>query len=606
MIWKIWQSVVGKLWFTIIGLVTVVLFVLSFFLIQFLEQYYYEQRSEDLIRTAENLAEVFKTDPDREHAIHNAAQFVEAYDTRLIVVNAEGEVNVPDIESNIPQVPTDSLIDYVNQYVSDQSETIRLRDYFPVNTTGDSAESTTVPATTQQEEMLVVAVPFTVEQKQDGHIIIYQPLWELNETTDRATKLIILTAGVGVILTTIFAFFLTTRVTQPLRQMRKAADRFSVGQFYAKIPIRTHDEIGQLASTFNHMAKQLDDLIHALSREKEQLSSVLRSMADGVLTVDVDGEIIMTNPPAERMVRAWEMESGIISAKEEMSLPEPLVKTLEKVVHKEEEVMTDITVQGRIWSVVMAPLYDRNQISGAVAVLRDMTEERRLDMLRKGFVANVSHELRTPISMLQGYSEALIDGVADSPEERREIAQIIYDESLRMGRLVNDLLDLARIEAGHFQLQLDRTAISSVIRKVMKKFSSISREQNIELVEELDSGLGVYLLDPDRIEQILINLVDNAIRHTESGGRVKIASFEQGGNLHIQVSDTGSGIPEEDLPFVFERFYKADKARTRGKSGTGLGLAIVKNLIQAHGGMIDVKSKVGEGTTFSIQIPISR
>ncbi len=605
MIWKIWQSVVGKLWFTIIGLVTVVLFVLSFFLIQFLEQYYYEQRSADLIRTAENLAQVFKTDPDREHAIHNAAQFVEAYDTRLIVVNAEGEVDVPDIESNIPQVPADALIQYVLQHLNDQSETIR-RDYFPVLTSDESGKQGTDSVALNQEEMLVVAVPYTVEHNQEGHIIIYRPLWELNETTDRATKLIILTAGVGVILTTIFAFFLTTRVTQPLRQMRKAADRFSVGQFYAKIPIRTHDEIGQLASTFNHMAKQLDDLIHALSREKEQLSSVLRSMADGVLTVDADGEIIMTNPPAERMVRAWEMEAGIFSRKEKMTLPEPLLKTLEKVVHKEEEVMTDINVQGRVLSVVMAPLYDRNQVSGAVAVLRDMTEERRLDMLRKGFVANVSHELRTPISMLQGYSEALIDGVADSPQERREFAQIIYDESLRMGRLVNDLLDLARIEAGHFQLQLDRTAISSVIRKVVKKFSSLSREQKIELVEELDPGLGVYLLDPDRIEQILINLMDNAIRHTDSGGQVKITAFEQGGNLHIQVTDTGSGIPEEDLPFVFERFYKADKARTRGKSGTGLGLAIVKNLIQAHGGTIDVKSKVGEGTTFSIQIPISR
>ncbi|MBO8170646.1 MAG: HAMP domain-containing protein [Bacillaceae bacterium] len=601
--WKIWRTVVGKLWLTIIGLVTLVLFVLSFYLIQLLEQYYYEQRSNDLIRVAEKAALVFDTDPDRLHAIANAAQFVEAYDTRLVVIGEEGKINSPEIDSNLPQIQIGYLIDYLQQNMVKTGDTQRFRDVFPVTYPNETVSGESEPVI--EEEMLVVAVPLFLNGVESGHIIIYQSLDELNETTNKATRLIIYTAGVGIILTTIFAFFLTTRVTQPLRQMRRAADRFSVGQFYAKIPIRTHDEIGQLASTFNHMAKQLDDLVHALSREKEQLSSVLKSMADGVLTVDADGEIILTNPPAERMVRAWSLEAGL-HREDKKILPDPLYSILETVIQKEEEVSTDITVQGRVWSVVMAPLYDRNQVSGAVAVLRDMTEERRMDMLRKGFVANVSHELRTPISMLQGYSEALLDGVADSAEERKEIAQIIYDESLRMGRLVNELLDLARMEAGHFQLQLEKTPIADLMINVAKKFSGMAREQKVELHTKLDANLGLYLLDPDRIAQVLINLVDNAIRHTDSGGEVTLVAYEQGGHLHIQVKDTGSGIPEEDLPFVFERFYKADKARTRGKAGTGLGLAIVKNLVQAHGGTIDVKSKVGEGTTFLIQIPISR
>lgn len=597
MFWKFWHSVVGKLWLTIIGLVAVVLTLLSFFLIQFLEQYYYEQRSDDLLKVAEGLAHVISSDPDKRQAISNASQFLHAYDTKLAVIQASGEVISPSAVAGEPHIPTSELLahPYIKKAIA--GEAVDFTGMFPV------IYEESMFGETQKLEMLVIAVPLGSVDNPAGTVIIYQPLLELSETTEKTRNLILLTAGVAIILATIFAFFLSTRITEPLRQMRKAADRFSVGQFEAKIPIRTHDEIGELASTFNKMAKQLDELVHALSSEKEKLDSVLRSMADGVLTVNTAGEIIITNPPADRLIRSWLFESGKFG--ETGELPEPLFPILKSVLEHKHEVSTDITIQGRVWSVIMAPLYHRNRVRGAVALVRDITEERRLDKLRKDFVANVSHELRTPISMLRGYSEALIDDVADSPEERRELAKIIYDESLRMGRLVNELLDLARLEAGHFQLHLQNTPIAALIGKIAKKFSAISKEQQIHLNVDLDQGLGTYLFDPDRMEQVLTNLVDNAIRHTSAEGNIDICVYEKGGYVHLEIKDTGAGIPEEDLPFVFERFYKADKARTRGKSGTGLGLAIVKNLIDAHGGTITVHSKLGVGTTFSILLPIT-
>lgn len=285
-------------------------------------------------------------------------------------------------------------------------------------------------------------------------------------------------------------------------------------------------------------------------------------------------------------------------------LPANVVHLFQTVVETETERSAELKIQGKTWVILMSPLYNQTKIRGAVAVLRDMSEERKLDKSRKDFIANVSHELRTPISMLQGYSEAIIDDIASTDEEKKEIAQVIYDESLRMGRLVNELLDLARMEAGHVQLHLESVAMVEFTERVLRKFQGLAKEKHIKLSlngkieDEFEA-----MIDSDRMEQVLTNLIDNAIRHTDDYGEVKLHLDKSQSEIHLSVQDTGAGIPKEDLPFVFERFYKADKARTRGKSGTGLGLAIAKNIVEAHQGIIAVESELNEGTTFFIKLP---
>jgi two-component system sensor histidine kinase ResE len=235
----------------------------------------------------------------------------------------------------------------------------------------------------------------------------------------------------------------------------------------------------------------------------------------------------------------------------------------------------------------------------------------RLEKLRKDFVANVSHELRTPLSMLQGYSEALLDDIASSPEERRELAQVIYDESLRMGRLVQDLLDLARMEAGRLELNATVTDLIPLLTRVHRKFAALARERGVALQLDVDAEPGALTLvraDEDRLEQVFTNLLDNAIRHTPAGEKIVLRAMcvdGESGNrfLRIEVEDHGQGIPPEDVPYIFERFYKADKARKRS-SGTGLGLAIVKNLVEAHEGTVGVRSRIGQGTTFTVTLPV--
>ncbi|WP_276351741.1 HAMP domain-containing sensor histidine kinase [Cohnella caldifontis] len=433
---------------------------------------------------------------------------------------------------------------------------------------------------------------------------------------NKIKHLFIYTGVVGFLLTTFFAFFLLTKITQPLREMKEAADRVAQGEYGTRVAIRSSDEIGELANTFNQMASELDTLIRDLQHERDHLSSVLRSMTDAVISFDAEGEVILTNPQGEHLVEAWssvdwEDESG---SEGYGQVPGPLRETFRNVLSSGKELSDKVHVQNEVWSVAMTPLAGTDAVRGAVAVLRDVTEEFRVDKLRKDFVANVSHEIRTPLSMVQGYSEALLDDIAASPEERRELVQVIHDESLRMGRLVKDLLDLARMEAGHMEMNFQQVDVDALMGRVYRKFSALAKDRGIALAKsEPQEALVLQAADPDRLEQVLTNLLDNAFRHTPAGARIRMEARRKeaprGGDvLELAVSDEGAGIPAEDLPYIFERFYKADKARKResnGSGGTGLGLAIVKNIVQAHQGKIRAESEAGKGTVFTIDLPMS-
>ncbi|ANS74888.1 histidine kinase [Paenibacillus yonginensis] len=451
------------------------------------------------------------------------------------------------------------------------------------------------------------------------------PYIDTNFTNSGAIKSLFVWVSIaGFALTTFFALFLFTKITQPMRRLIQAADEIRTGHYDTRVTLRTSDEIGDLASTFNHMAEELENTIRSLNLEKEHLASVLRSMNDAVLTIDQNGAVILTNPPAEELLRQWEhidpdkekeMETpqGLIPSYLR-PVPEPLVPMFRRVFGEQEDQREDVHVKQTVWSVHMTPLTSEGDIQGVVAVLRDVTEQAQLEKMRKDFVANVSHEIRTPLSMMQGYSEALLDGMASTPEEERELMQVIYDESLRMGRLVHDLLDLARMEAGHTEMVMHETNLSELLSRVYRKFAVRAKERSIQLNVSLPPE--VLLLkeaSEDRLEQVLTNLLDNAFRHTPENRQIALSArrilegARQEPYVEITVSDQGHGIDQEDLPYIFERFYKADKARVRGESaGTGLGLSIVKNIVVAHHGTITAESEVGSGTVFRIKLPVEK
>ena len=581
-----WRSVVGKLAITILLLVCFVLFILTILLLEFFENFHIQEAEKEMLETATKVSEIVEQHEDRP-LIEQMATYIKDPASRVVIMYDEHHIWTSS--------SSDSDLEQLDDYwiLNDRQLTDVLSNNQKIKKQIMMPDS--------EAEALIVGAPIADKGKA---IFVYQSLAVVDQTKAETTKIIYLAAGIAIVLTTIFAFFLSTRITSPLIKMREAAFNLTRGEFNTKVPILTHDEIGELAMVFNRMGRQLKFHINALRQEKEQLSSIVSSMADGVVTLNRNGDMIVTNPPAEKFIEDWYFENNIHD-EEKKQLPHELNQILQKVIHGEKEVLQELNIQGRNWVMIMTPLYDQTYVRGAVAVIRDMTEERRLDKLRKDFIANVSHELRTPISLLQGYSEAIVDNIAESKEEKNELAQIIHEESLRMGRLVNELLDIARMEAGHIQLNVEPVEVELFVDRILKKFNGVASENQIFLELNKEITEPIILADPDRLEQVFTNLIDNAIRHSSEHGYVQVSVENNANKLIVAIKDSGSGIPEEDIPFVFERFYKADKSRERNakKKGTGLGLAIAKNIIEAHHGTISVKSKLGKGTTFSFDIP---
>ncbi|WP_341961342.1 ATP-binding protein [Planococcus maritimus] len=587
---RIWNSIVGKLWVTILLLVSFVLFIVTVLLLEFLGNFHSETVEESLHNEANMIARIFN-DHDEEGNL-SIVDEVLGPETNAVIASQPGDIAYYLHDGlNGEEIREKIVSEQEFQKVFESDETVTKEMLLPSLSEADRMES-----------YIVMASPLQTGDGLHGTVFIYQSLEVMDRTAERTTNIVFLSAFIALLLTTFFAFFLSTRITSPLRNMREGAFELAKGNFDTKMKVSSGDEIGQLAIAFNQMGRQLKHHLEVINQEKEQLSSILTSMADAVITFNQDKTILLSNPPAEKLLHQWLSKDGSTNAQ---ALPSEMLHMLDHVLMFQEEIEEELEIEGAYYAVNFSPLYSGESIRGAVAVLHNMTEQHRLEKLREDFIANVSHELRTPIAMLQGYSEALLDDVGASEEERNEMTKIIYEESQRMGRLVTDLLNLARLESGHMRLYKELVQFNNAIERMTLKFSQAAKEKGIELsfATDLDDWSAAEL-DEDRIEQVMTNLIDNALRHTPQGGQVQVLVENMGDYAKVSINDTGAGISDEDLEFVFERFYKADKARTLGKGGTGLGLAIASNIIKAHSGEIRAESKFGEGTSFIFTLPL--
>ncbi|MEO3945235.1 ATP-binding protein [Gorillibacterium sp. CAU 1737] len=599
----LFRSVVGKLWMTIITLVAVVLIILGLFLFRYIDTKFPDQ-SGALLNTAEKLAESYRSHEGDPGFVLSANEILAAEEAGMVVLPLE--------KSNEGLMMTLAGATVKAEDVFGESDLNAIRKG------GRLKASYTLPGKEDASFLLVTAPAIVQNGDTLTHsLVLYQSKKNIENLQQYVKRIFIYVCIMGFLLTTSFAFYLITQITRPLLELRKAAEYIRTGDLTQRVVVHSRDEIGELGTTFNLMTDQLDHTIRDLHLEKGNLGSVLRSMADAVISFDLEGRIIFLNPGGEKVLADWsqyrlyEQEKDSDAQTPLNVIPDPLKPLFDQVTTETREVATRLHVEKAVWSAAMAPLYSDESIRGAVVVLRDVTEEYRAEKMKTDFVANVSHELRTPLSMLQGYSEALIDDIVASPEERKELARIIYDESLRMGRLVRDLLDLSRLETGHMRMHFRETGVHELLCRMQKKFAALGREKGVELALECVPNAEIWIhADEDRLEQILTNLLDNAIRHTPAGAVITLRSYPTVWKgqpaVTMEVEDQGEGIPADDLPYVFERFYKADKARKRGGTGgTGLGLAIAKNIAELHRGSIEVRSKLGTGTTFTLFLPLS-
>ncbi|HBG45388.1 MAG TPA: PAS domain-containing sensor histidine kinase [Deltaproteobacteria bacterium] len=331
------------------------------------------------------------------------------------------------------------------------------------------------------------------------------------------------------------------------------------------------------------------------------LETIAREMRTGIIVLGKKGAALYANPS---FTKFFPVEGGVEGrAVAEIIRNEPLLKAiggfLERRRGSTENI--EITEGQRFFSVRLVPLKERAAFS-LLIFLQDITEEKRVETIKKDFVANVSHELRTPLASIKGYSETLLDGGMDDRETLREFLRIIDRHATRMSRLIDDLLTLSRLESHQMTIVSAPVDMKELVHTIIPGFEKQARDKGIAISSAIPEKLPKALGDHDRIEQVLVNLLDNAIKYTHSGGAVSVSAESDNGSVRIEVKDTGIGIPAADIPRIFERFYRVDKARSRELGGTGLGLAIVKHIIQGHNGKLHVESRPGKGSTFSFSI----
>ncbi len=404
------------------------------------------------------------------------------------------------------------------------------------------------------------------------------------------------------------AWLLARRFVRPLLDLTEGANRIAEGEYGHQIHAGVWGESRLLARTFNQMSQRLEAQFQQLEADRQQLRTILGGMIEGVVAIGPGQRVLFANEAAGNMLE-FNPQTAVGRPLWEVSrqpqLQDLLIKALtDSEPHREEFEWTGPTA--RQMAVYVAPMVS-NRAPGAILVLNDITELRRLERLRRDFVANVSHELKTPLSVIKACIEALLDGAVEDPAARRPFLEQIHEQGERLHALILDLINLARIESGESILDIQPLAVDQAVADCLDRHRVRADGKHISLQAVAPGGNGEVqaLADDEALSQVLDNLVDNAVKYTHGGGEIRVSWRKAGSHVQLEVEDNGPGIPERDLPRIFERFYRVDKARSRELGGTGLGLAIAKHLVQGMNGSIKVRSQVGRGTTFTVILPLA-
>ncbi|AIQ68069.1 two-component system histidine kinase PnpS [Paenibacillus graminis] len=463
---------------------------------------------------------------------------------------------------------------------------------------------------TLNREMLYVAGAVVSDQGFDGYIRLSMALNAVTEGLNRAWMIM---AG-GLVLLFIAATFVSYKVassmTSPLEQITRVARRITDLDYDARVPMNRRDEIGQLATAINAMADSLQAQLKTIRDNEDLLQSVLDNMTGGIVMINAEGEIALLNRAAERLLDVKNSEMAGHSFKE-LKHHYELTRLIEEGVSRNEAVHEERSIYNpteRIVRLDGVPMIQDGSNRGMLFLLQEVTEIRRLEKMRSEFVANVSHELKTPVAAVKGFAETLLGGGVKDEKTARSFLQIIYDENERLNRLIGDILELSKIESKRAQLECSPVHLIEFFDSLLETLSKVAEKKNISLNATVPEELFMEG-DEDKLRQIFINLISNAINYTQDGGSVNVnvvngQKADGTETVVFTVRDTGMGIPRKDLPRIFERFYRVDKARSRSSGGTGLGLSIVKHLVELHHGSISVESDLGIGSSFILELPL--
>lgn len=450
----------------------------------------------------------------------------------------------------------------------------------------------------------ILATPIISKGEVIGTIYIESNIENIFGQMNEINQILAGGTAVALVITVILGILIAQTITRPIADMRKQAQAMAKGNFSRKVRVYGSDEIGQLAITFNHLTNRLQEAQSTTEAERRKLASVLTNMTDGVIATDRKGRVILINDPALRLLRI----------PREMVLNRPIISVLgidpehsfEDLIHLKEPINLDLSSIERPFilranfSVIQK---ETGFVNGLIAVLHDNTEQEKVDLERREFVANVSHELRTPLTTMSSYLEALADGAWKDEEIAPSFLQVTQTETHRMIRLVNDLLQLSKMDSRDYDLNREIVNFNQFFNRIIDRFE-LSKSDHVTFVRMLSDKSYYVDIDTDKLTQVIDNIISNAIKYSPDGGNIRFGVVVTDSILKVMISDDGMGIPSENVDRVFDRFYRVDRARARSMGGTGLGLAIAREMIEAHGGRIWAESEEGHGTTIFFTLDI--
>jgi two-component system phosphate regulon sensor histidine kinase PhoR len=452
--------------------------------------------------------------------------------------------------------------------------------------------------------MLYIALPVQDRGVIAGIVRLALPLGSVEKTLWAIRKIIFAGLIFAMALAIALGSLLAAQTIKPINRMITISRRFSEGDFGRRIIQPPSDEIGELGHALNKMAQNIEDKIKEVRTQNQRLEAIFSSMAEGVLVVDRLGHIVSINPTIENIftIRKEDAEGRLfLEAIRNNDIAAVISRVLKTGMPLSAEIRLVYPVR-RVFQVGATPVFDGKSVNGCLAVIHDITEIRRLETVRSDFIANVSHELKTPLTSIKGFVETLLEGAMEDTENGRAFLKIIHDHTDRLDKLVNDLLALSHLESNEITLNRMDFELGQQIDEIIMGFRSQMRKAGVEIRNEVPKNLPVHA-DRDRIDQVVTNLIDNALKFNKEKGLVRLYAEEAGGIVKVTVEDSGIGIPAKDIARIFERFYRVDKARSRDLGGTGLGLSIVKHIVELHGGAIGVDSSEGFGSKFWFTIP---
>lgn len=449
----------------------------------------------------------------------------------------------------------------------------------------------------------VLTSPIKANGEIIGSIYLVAKIEKVYEQMDEINSIFISGTAIAMLITALLGILLARTITRPLSDMRKQAIAMAKGNFSRKVRVYGQDEIGQLAYSFNHLTKKLQEAQAMTDGERRKLSSVLAFMTDGVIATDRKGRVILINEPAAKM----------LNVSRETVMSQPIIElldlkdqyTYEGLLEENESLILDYSTKDAHYILranISVIQRETGFINGLIAVLHDITEQEKLDAERREFVANVSHELRTPLTTMRSYLEALSEGALSDKDLAPRFLSVTQNETERMIRLVNDLLKLSKMDSRDYQIKSTWVDFVRFFNHIIDRFE-MTKEPHITFKRQLPTNAIFVEIDEDKLTQVLDNIISNALKYSPEGGQVTFKIKELGDHIEVSIRDQGIGIPKNNVKKVFERFYRVDKARTRQLGGTGLGLAIAKEMIGAHGGQIWARSIEGKGTTILFTLP---